>query len=249
METMTLQVVALTSRLPSKHGCCIMRTSAITAAILALSITGTVNASDDFAALLADLSFGDVPTDVSVENEPVEESLTVVQEETLQDLMPMTTGLTMPGMLESSPEASSEKVARVEPAEQPGPQVALMDPIPADVPVKTIDFAAAFALEAPAETPATSVGHPLLGGNCDSGHCGGDMGFDHGRICRPRTPVRLPSSCFHQYWRSHPCYTNVWDGYGIYCGSHHKHLHGECDCFNKSGHGICNGGTNCDTCE
>ena len=226
-----------------------MRTPAITAAILALSITGTVNASDDFAALLADLSFGDVPTEVSVENEPAEESLTVVQEETLQDLMPMPTGLTMPGMLESSPESSTEEVARDEPAVQPVPQVALMDPIPANVPVETIDFAAAFALEAPAATPATSVGHPLLGGNCDSGHCGGDMGFGHGRICRPRTPVRLPSSCFHQYWRSHPCYTNVWDGYGIYCGSHHKHLHGECDCFNKSGHGICNGGANCDTCE
>ena len=94
---------------------------------------GHSNANDDFSALLADLSFGDAP---SLNRRPTGESLTVVQEETLQDLMPLPAGLSMPGMLESTPgpaavftPAGPQVVAQESSAEQPAPQVALMDPV------------------------------------------------------------------------------------------------------------------------
>lgn len=217
-----------------------MRTSAITAAILALSISGTVNANDDFSALLADLSFGDAPTAA----EPTRESLTVVQEETLQDLMPLPSGFVMPGMLESTTDVSQD-VAERNSVEQPAPQVALMDPIPTRVPVGAIDFQEAFKIQDSTNNTATMVSH-LHGSNIETGDCGGCSDYGHGAVCRPRNPVHLPSSTLHQYFRSHPCYTNVWDGYGIYCGSHHKHLHGECDCFKNKGHGCCDNQGKCD---
>lgn len=37
------------------------------------------------------------------------------------------------------------------------------------------------------------------------------------KVCVPRTPVHLPASSFHQYFRSNRCYTNVWDGYTKEC--------------------------------
>jgi hypothetical protein len=239
-ETLVLQVVTFTSHLPSKHGCYPMRTSAITAAALVLSImSGAVNANDDFSALLADLSFGDAPAVI----EPTGESLTVVQEETLQDLMPLPGGLSMPGMLESTPDEQPSAAVAVN---QPAPQVALMDPVPATVPMSKIDLDAAFAIQETASVPAQSVGHLMHANECESGACGG---YEAEAYCRPRGMVNLPSSTFHQYFRSHPCYTNVWDGYGIYCGPHHKHLHGECDCFKKSGCGACGGHGQCDGCD
>jgi len=133
-------------------------------------------------------------------------------------------------------------------ASPPAPKVALMDPIPAKSPEGAVDLEAAFTLQESVATPAASVGHVLHHGN----QC--ETGFEMGTVCRPRGMVRLPSSTFHQYFRSHPCYTNVWDGYGIYCGCHHKHLHGECDCFKQKGHGCgscagnCDGHAKCDGC-
>jgi len=219
-----------------------MRTSVITAAVLALSITAsTVNANDDFSALLADLSFGDAPT----VNEPSTESLTVVQEETLQDLMPLPAGLSMPGMLESSPAPEAAVATEAERVAQPAPQVALMDPVPDSVPMATIDLDAAISLQETASVPVQSVGHLMHGRECESCAC---VGCETEAYCRPRGVVNLPSSTFHQYFRSHPCYTNVWDGYGIYCGPHHKHLHGECDCFKHSGCGACDTHGKCDGC-
>lgn len=225
-----------------------MRTSAITAALLALSISGTVNANDDFDALLADLSFGDA----AMAMEPTGESLTVVQEETLQDLMPLPSGFVMPGMLESTPESKPGNGISVSPdvdvantAEPAVPQVALMDPIPVRAPGGTIDFEDAFTIQESGKTTAAMVSH-LHGSHMASGDCGGCNDFGHGAVCRPRNPVHLPSSTLYQYFRSHPCYTNVWDGYGIYCGSHHKHLHGECDCFKNKGHGCCGNQEKCD---
>ncbi len=223
-----------------------MRTSAITATVLALStLTGVAIANDDFSALLADLSFGDAPS----LNQPANESLSVVKEETLKELEPVPAGMLMPGMIEAAPaEAPTLAMPTVEEkpeivdlfADLPEPQVALMDPVPATEPASdSIDMEAAFALQESAATPAKSVGHlRALSHGCETGHC------DSGVQCRPRQPVRLPTSSFYQYWNSHPCYTNVWDGYGIYCGCHHKHLHGECDCFKNKGCGTCD---NCDS--
>lgn len=184
-------------------------------------------------------------------NTPAEESLTVVQEETLQDLLPLPAGMSMPGMLESAPgpaavftPAGPQVVAQESSAEQPAPQVALMDPIAAPVPVQRIDLDAAFALQDVAATSAKTVGHHYSNG-CETGDCGVS---GHEVYCRPRGTVNLPSSTLREYFRSHPCYTNVWDGYGVHCGPHHKHLHGECDCFKHSGHGNCDCHGNCDSC-
>jgi hypothetical protein len=230
-----------------------MRKSALSAAILALSIAVPLYAHDDFDALLADLSFGEV----TPQNGPAKESLKVIEDETLRDLFPMPAGMSTPGMLESSPDpesvvSSASTIARepqVMPA--PAPQVALMDPIVNEVPVKTIDFGTAFTLDSGLSAPVTTVGHhpqqACETGDCASGNCGDGYHHAGSGVCRPRGTVNLPSSTLYEYFRSHPCYTNVWDGYGIYCGSHHKHLHGECDCFKNSGRG-CSNGKNCDTC-
>lgn len=221
-----------------------MRTSAITAAVLALSVTaGALYANDDFSALLADLSFGDAPTLDS----PPGESLTVVQEQTLQDLEPVPVGLMMPGMLESTPHVGSNpgpQDSDLAAIQSPVPQVALMDPVPTQVQTPVIDFDAAFVLQEVPPVPVRTVGHHGNQGDCND--CG-TQGMMVG-VCRPRNPVQLPASTLYQYFRSHPCYTNVWDGYGINCGSHHKHLHGECDCFKNSGHGDCCD-SKCDSCD
>jgi hypothetical protein len=159
-------------------------------------------------------------------------------------------------MLESNSEpqaaTSSEPaqaIEREQSSEQmPVPQVALMEPIPSNTPMTTIDFGSVFEVERTSTAPVKTVGHHPHHQACETGDCGAGH-FDAGAsICRPRGTVNLPSSSFYEYFRSHPCYTNVWDGYGINCGSHHQHLHGECDCFKNSGHGKCSGGSGCDAC-
>ena len=73
-----------------------MRTSAFSAAILTLAtFASSVSANDDFSALLADLSFGDAPS--------LSEPLAVAEEDTVADLKPVPTGITMPGMVEMTP--------------------------------------------------------------------------------------------------------------------------------------------------
>ena len=207
-----------------------MRKSAITASVVALAtLAHSASAKDDFAALLADLSFGDAPT--------LEEPLEKVQEAKVAELKPVPTGFNMPEMVES--DASSVELVPVKPAKAKVPQVALKDPIPQSTPPQ-IDLEAAFALQdsglsepsVPAQTVA--FGQPsCLGESCDTGI-----------VCRPHVPPCLPSSTLLQYFRSHPCYSNVWDGYQLNCGSHHKHLHGECSCFDgkHSGCGTCDSG-------
>ena len=204
-----------------------MRQLAFTASVVALAtLANSASATDDFAALLADLSFGDAPT--------LEESLEKVEEVKVAELKPAPTGFNMPEMVESAP---SVELVPAEPAK--APQVALQDPIPESTPLQ-IDLEAAFALQdaglSEPSVPAQTVGFEqasCLGDSCDTGI-----------VCRPHVPPCLPSSTLSQYFRSHPCYSNVWDGYQSNCGPHHKHLHGECGCFNgkHSGCGTCDGG-------
>jgi len=205
-----------------------MRTSAITAAILAIAtLTTSLSAQDDFSALLADLSFGDAPSR--------HEHLAVVEQEPAEDLKPISTGFTMPGMLESAPQVA------------PGiPQVALQDPIPATTPKPSdqIDLDAAFDLQDQQTTKTEVVGH--IHNRCDAvPNC------DSVITCTPHVAPVLPSSTFMQYFRSNKCYTHVWDGYHQNCGKNHKHLHGECDCFkNGSKQRGCNGSSirGCNDC-
>ncbi|MGI9472383.1 MAG: hypothetical protein ACR2NZ_12660 [Rubripirellula sp.] len=205
-----------------------MRTSAFTASVFALAtLANSVSANDDFSALLADLSFGDAPT--------LEEPLAQVQEIKVAELKPVPTGFSMPEMVEGTPPA--QVVSAKPPA---APQVALQDPIPESKPTPQIDLEAAFALQDPGFTEPSLQAQTVGFGQSS---CLGDS-CDHGVVCRPHMRPNLPTSTFLQYFRSHPCYSNVWDGYRYECGPHHKHLHGECNCLNGSctGHGNCDSG-------
>ncbi|MDA8744201.1 hypothetical protein N9N28_06165 [Rubripirellula amarantea] len=86
---------------------------------------------------------------------------------------------------------------------------------------------------------------------CDCG-CGGHQSClskrhheEEPKVCMPRREVNLPQSSLREYFRSNRCYTNVWDGYSQECGSHHKHIHGTCDCHIKKDRKSCLGGGGC----
>lgn len=219
----------------------LMRTSALSVAILAAAtVTANLSIADDFSALLADLSFGDAPSidqPLSVAKTTAPEELKDVEgAKPLAQVKPVPEiGFSMPGMIESE----DPKVA--EP-----PQVALKDPIPATQPEASanVDFDAIFALQdikaAQTDIPTQAVGH-------HQNHYDHNFGCDATFNCRPHVKPALPSSTFYQYFRSNPCYTNVWDGYRYRCGDHHKHLHGECDCFKDSKHGCDREG--CGSCD
>ncbi len=222
-----------------------MRTSAFTAAILTLSTIATsVSANEDFSALLADLSFGDAPT--------LNEPLAVAEEDTIANLKPVPTGITMPEMVESTPSSSSQHPRMTRPSPQPcrKRKRRLRSLCKILFPRRRPTFRNRSTLTPPLHlqdvqptvtaVPSQAVSH--IFDSCTSEGC------DAGIVCRPRTTPNLPKSTLLQYFRSNACYTNVWDGYNQDCGSHHKHLHGECDCFNKSGkHGCGHGG--CESCD
>ena len=222
-----------------------MRTSAV-AAILAITIVPvSLCTGDDFSALLADLSFGDVaPVETAKESvETAKESLTVAQEKTVAELKPVPTGIMMPEMIESAaqevaaPESTANAAPEVDPEAGQSPQVALQDPIPATVPEASqlVDLEAAFALEgvqsAQSAIPTQVVGHHR--------HHKCQPACDPIVTCRPHNKVNLPSSTFMQYFRSNACNTNVWDGYQQKCRCCNKHLDGRCDCFDKRGKSGC----------
>lgn len=210
-----------------------MRKSTLSVAILALATFPTsTSLADDFSALLADLSFGDAPSidqplSVAEATGPVELKQIDEVGEGQAPNPNSASGFSMPGMLESD----AFEVA-TPPEVVSAPQVALKDPIPASVPEPDVqvNLDAAFAIQdvqpANAKTPAQTVGHHL--NHCDSQGCESDF------TCMPHIKPNLPSSTLYQYFRSNPCYANVWDGYRRNCGDHHEHLHGECDCFDNS---------------
>lgn len=216
-----------------------MRTSAIAVAILALTtLPNSLSASDDFSALLADLSFGDAP---SLSEPAANRSLTIAQDETVTDLKPVPTGIVMPQMIESTPQDAVASDVTAQPQVESAPQVALQDPIPATSPEPQIDMESAFALQgSPSAVPTQTVGHIL--------DHSGSHACDSVITCRPHNKVNLPSSTFLQYFRSNACNTNVWDGYRQHCGKHLTHLNGQCDCFKKSGKASC-GGNDCVNCD
>jgi hypothetical protein len=216
-----------------------MRTSAFATAILALTILpACVVAEDDFSALLADLSFGNTPS----LGQTAKESLTPASEAPVTDLQPAPEGLVMPQIKTNDPPLAPQRIALQD--VQAPPRVALQPPIASGTPAPQgqAELDAAIALDA-LRSPTTAVSAQAAGHvatACESEAC--DM--EPEITCRPWNPVRLPSSSLAQYFRSNPCYTNVWDGYQRHCGSSHKHLHGECDCFKNDGKR--NGCASCD---
>ncbi|TWU39924.1 hypothetical protein Q31b_32400 [Novipirellula aureliae] len=63
-----------------------------------------------------------------------------------------------------------------------------------------------------------------------------------------RTP-NLPSSTLREYFNSSACHTGLWDGYAQeraqQCATYHKHIHGTCDCAQKTLENYQNGGFFC----
>jgi hypothetical protein len=221
-----------------------MRTSAITAILALSTLTTTLYASDDFSALLADLSFGDAPS--------LNQPLSVVKEQPAAQLMPVPTGIVMPEMVESTQPVQSVPVESAPVQSAPvesvqAPQVALQDPVASDPePSTQVDLEAAFALQdlqtVTTQVPSQTVGY--IPSSCHSQDC------DSVITCRPHNKAILPSSTLYQYFRSNACNTNVWDGYRQKCCSSHAHTMGECDCFTKSskGHSCLSKGCNGNDC-
>ena len=238
-----------------------MRTSAVAVAIVVFStVIYSVNAEDDFSALLADLTFTDAPAAVEplakAPSEP-EEELKPVREFAMPATAPAIVDLSE--ILQSSElESRDIEMPAILEAElrDSVPQIALQDPVPSARPVPSaqpviassssptsqrFDLSEAFALQTPAPAvPGRVVGHQRLhtppsacGGGCDQPAASGP-----GMVYRPRSSVNLPTSTLLQYFGSNPCYTNVWDGYQRKC-VHHSHLHGTCDCFQNKCHGEC----------
>lgn len=228
-----------------------MRISAVAVAIVVFS-TGvySVNAEDDFSALLADLTYTDAPG--------VAEPLSKAAAEPVEKLKPVpefSMPATAPAMVDLVETLESADLANRD-LEQPAEleqemnvsalRIALQDPVPSEQPAiskspsstgQQFDLNEDFALQTPSPAvPSRVVGHHHMhsaGVGCDQ-----SVGCGNGMVCCPHPIVNLPTSTLLQYFRSHPCYTNVWDGYQRKC-THHTHLHGTCDCFQRNYHEEC----------
>jgi hypothetical protein len=204
-----------------------MRKTALALALLTVTSFGFyAQAADDFSALLADLSFSDLPA--------TKEPLAVVDAEPAKELKPAPQ-LTMPGKLEAPIVAAA-------------PKVALQDPIPATTPTAidtTVDLESAFDLEE-SSIPAQSVGHVFHHNQPQDCNCNQENVI----ICSSHVKPSLPTSTLMQYFRTNKCNTHVWDGYSQPCRSANEHVLGQCDCFeDKHGcfGGACSNG-NCGKC-
>ena len=142
--------------------------------------------------------------------------------------------------------AFSELVAagpglQLPPEPEPEPKAVLAEPVPVTVPLMEIDPLKAADADLPSvvsiqPVETKSVGHRHHNSACEP------YRYERGIVCMPRVSPNLPTSTFLQYFRGNPCYTNVWDGYRYDCGSHHAHIHGECDCFKR-------GNSGCESCD
>lgn len=240
-----------------------MRTSAVAVAIVVFStVVYSVNAEDDFSALLADLTFTDAPG--------VAEPLSKAAAEPIEELKPVpefAMPATAPAMVDLSKileTADLENRDLEQPAELEtemnvsAPRIALQDPVPNKQPAiskspsstgQHFDLNEAFALQAPSPAvPSRVVGHQgVQTSHSACGGCDQSVGCGNGMVCRPHSSVNLPTSTLLQYFRSNPCYTNVWDGYQRKC-VHHTHLHGTCDCFRRNCHDECGEVLECAPC-
>lgn len=240
-----------------------MRKSAVAVAIIVFStVVYSVNAEDDFSALLADLTFTDEPG--------VAEPLSKAAAEPVEGMKPVpefAMPATAPAMVDLSDileTADLENRDLEQPAELEtemnvlAPRIALQDPVPSEQPAiskspsstgQQYDLNEAFALQTPSlAVPSRGVGHRQVDTAYSAcGGCDQSVGCDNSMMCRPHSSVNLPTSTLLQYFRSNPCYTNVWDGYQRKC-VHHTHLHGTCDCFRRNCHDECGEVLECAPC-
>jgi len=191
-----------------------MRTPAYATAFLVALTIATTATSDDFSALLADLSFGDVTST----SDPLTPTSPPAQDQFQR----------APAAVSSEPSPSEITMPDIA-----LPQVALETPVSTvpsrsqSMPTKSndqVDFDAAFALQ-DSRVAAQPAGHLF--------HHGGSKGCDEEFVCTPHTPPSLPSSTFYQYFRSNKCNSHVWDGYRQRCRHANAHLNGTCDCFKE----------------
>lgn len=77
----------------------------------------------------------------------------------------------------------------------------------------------------------------IYGGEAALAHVAGHPGAHPGQAAayRHAAPALPPPSTFLGYFRSRPCNAEVWAGFEderyVRCQTYHKHLHGQCDCF------------------
>jgi len=213
-----------------------MRIQALTLLLLA-TLASTATANDEIQRLLADLSFGDAMTpDVATsvrktaKPDPLPAASPAMEKVAMEKVAikqtpPVSSFAALPPF--------SELVAAGPGLQLPpesGPKAVLKQPVPKAVPLTDINLSKAAEVSSPKVAwvqpiETKSVGHRNHSTACEP------HGYETGIVCRPRVSPNLPTSTFLQYFRGNPCYSNVWDGYRYDCGSHHAHIHGECDCF------------------
>ena len=231
-----------------------MRMQALSVLILA-TLVSSATANDEIKRLLADLSFGDAIVDDKADSlsertklasqpvaapameKPVIEK-PVIEKPVIEASKPSSSIAALP--------AFSELVAagpglQLPPEPEPEPKAVLAEPVPVTVPLMEIDPLKAADADLPSvvsiqPVETKSVGHRHHNSACEP------YRYERGIVCMPRVSPNLPTSTFLQYFRGNPCYTNVWDGYRYDCGSHHAHIHGECDCFKR-------GNSGCESCD
>lgn len=229
-----------------------MRMQALSVLILA-TLVSSATANDEIKRLLADLSFGDAIVDdkadsLSERTKPASQPVAapamekpaiekpVIEKPVIEASKPASSIAALP--------AFSELVAAgpgLQLPPEPEPKAMLAEPVPVTVPLMEIDLLKAADADLPSvvsiqPVETKSVGHRHHNSACEP------YGYERGIVCMPRVSPNLPTSTFLQYFRGNPCYTNVWDGYRYDCGSHHAHIHGECDCFKR-------GNSGCESCD
>jgi len=220
-----------------------MRIQALTLLILA-TLVSTATANDEIKRLLADLSFGDAMTTSDAAT-----SVTETAKSASQPVAPLSLEKVA---MEKAPTVSnfatlpafSELVAAGPGLQLPpesAPKAVLKEPVPNAAPLTDTKVSQAAEVSSPKVAWVQPVETKSVGHRNHSSACA-PHGYETGIVCRPRVSPRLPTSTFLQYFRGNPCYSNVWDGYRFDCGSHHSHLHGECDCFKGKNSG-------CESCD
>ena len=224
-----------------------MRMQALSVLILA-TLVSSATANDEIKRLLADLSFGDAIVDdkadsLSERTKPASQPVAAPAMEKPAIEKPVIEASKPASSIAALP-AFSELVAAgpgLQLPPEPEPKAVLAEPVPVTVPLMEIDPLKAADADLPSvvsiqPVETKSVGHRHHNSACEP------YGYERGIVCMPRVSPNLPTSTFLQYFRGNPCYTNVWDGYRYDCGSHHAHIHGECDCFKR-------GNSGCESCD
>ena len=229
-----------------------MRIQALTLLILATLIS-TATANDEIKRLLADLSFGDAMKSDAATSVPVtaKSDPQPVAPLAMEKVAMEKVGMEKVAMKKAAPvrnftaSTAFSKLVEAGPGLQlpseSAPNAVLKEPVPNAAPLTDINLSKLVEASSPKVALVQPVGTKSVGHRQHNTACE-PLGYESGIVCRPRVSPNLPTSTFLQYFRGNPCYSNAWDGYSYDCGSHHAHLHGECDCFKGKNSG-------CESCD